>query len=304
MSGNGLNEIEIMEMRHCTICPRKCGADRTKGAGVCGSSARLRAARAALHYGEEPCISGARGSGAVFFSGCALRCVFCQNHEISAEQFGREISVERLSEIFRELEEKGAENINLVTPTQWSLHIARALALYRPKIPVLYNCGGYESVETLRRLEGLVDVWLPDIKYADPALAMRFSAAYDYPETAFRAVSEMLRQCGNPVLDSRGIIQRGVIIRHLVLPLHLKNTFAVLDRIRAEFGTDTWISLMFQFTPVVPVPEYPELNRPLTRRERQRAERCLEDLGFLNGYVQEPDSSGTGFIPEFDLTGV
>lgn len=297
-------EGEIAEMRRCTLCPRRCGADRTKGTGACGSGARLRIARAALHYGEEPCISGKRGSGAVFFSGCALRCVFCQNHAISAEQFGRDISVERLSEIFRELEDQGAENINLVTPTQWSAHIARALELYRPHIPVLYNCGGYESPETLRRLEGLVDVWLPDIKYADPELAARFSGARDYPETAFRAVSEMLRQCGNPVFNERGMIQRGVIIRHLVLPLHLRNTFAVLDRIRAEFGTDTWISLMFQFTPIVPLPEYPELNRALTRRERERAERYLEDLGFLNGYVQEPDSSGTKFIPEFDLTGV
>ena len=219
-------------------------------------------------------------------------------------EVGEEITVSRLAEIFRELEEQGANNINLVTPTHWAPVIAEALSLYRPGIPVLYNCGGYESVETLRRLEGLVDVWLPDIKYADPELARKFSGAPDYPETAYAAVEEMLRQCGHLQLDARGLAVRGVMIRHLVLPLHLKNSFAVLDRIAEQFGTETWVSLMFQYTPLREIQEYPELNRTLTRRERERAEAYLEEKGLLNGYVQEPDSKGTAFIPRFDLTGV
>ncbi len=294
----------VSDMKKCTLCPRRCAVDRTKGPGACGSGARLRIARAALHYGEEPCISGSEGSGTVFFSGCSLRCVFCQNRALSQEQFGEEISVRRLAEIFRELEEQGANNINLVTPTHYAAQIAEALYIYRPGIPVLYNCGGYESVETLRALEGLVDVWLPDIKYADPELARRFSGAEDYPERAFQAVEEMLRQCGIPKLNGRGMMERGVMIRHLVLPLHLKNTFAVLDEIAERFGTESWISLMFQYTPLWKLPEYPELNRGLTRRERERAEAYLEQRGFRNGYVQEPDSRGTAFIPDFDLSGV
>ena len=297
-------EFKDMDLRHCTVCPKKCGADRTVRPGFCGSGAVPKIARAALHYGEEPCISGTAGSGTVFFSGCSLRCLFCQNYEVSRHSFGEEITVSRLAEIFRELEEQGANNINLVTPTHWAPVIAEALSLYRPGIPVLYNCGGYESVETLRRLEGLVNVWLPDIKYADPELARKFSGAPDYPETAYAAVEEMLRQCGHLQLDARGLAVRGVMIRHLVLPLHLKNSFAVLDRIAEQFGTETWVSLMFQYTPLREIQEYPELNRTLTRREWERAEAYLEEKGLLNGYVQEPDSKGTAFIPRFDLTGV
>lgn len=294
-------------MKNCMICPRLCGADRTTGTGACGSGARLRISRAALHYGEEPCVSGKEGSGAIFFSGCNLRCVFCQNYEISRKGYGEDISVKRLAEIFRELEEQGANNINLVTPTHWTAQIAEALSLYRPRIPVIFNCGGYERVETLRQMEGLIDVWLPDIKYADAALAGQLSGASDYPETAFSAVEEMLRQCGTPQLDNRGIIKRGVLIRHLVLPLHLKNSFSVLDGIAERFGTESWISLMFQYTPLrelTEYPEYPELNRGLTRRERERAEAYLDQKGFTNGYVQEADSRGSSFIPVFDLTGV
>lgn len=302
-AGNGPDDKD-MNLRHCTVCPKKCGADRTVRPGFCGSGAVPKIARAALHYGEEPCISGAAGSGTVFFSGCSLRCLFCQNYEVSQHSFGEEVTVPRLAEIFRELEAQGANNINLVTPTHWAPVIAEALSLYRPGIPVVYNCGGYESVETLRALEGLVDVWLPDIKYADPALARRFSGAPDYPDTAFAAVEEMLRQCGHLCLDARGMAVRGVMIRHLVLPLHLKNSFAVLERIAEQFGKETWVSLMFQYTPLREIPAYPELNRTLTRRERERAEAYLEEKGLLNGYVQEPDSKGTAFIPRFDLTGV
>lgn len=292
------------ELKHCMLCPRRCGADREKQAGACGSGARLVLSRAALHYGEEPCVSGKQGSGAIFFSGCSLHCVFCQNRKISQERYGAEVSVERLADIFRELEAQGANNINLVTPTQWTAHIIAALERYRPRIPILYNCGGYERVDTLKRLEGLVDVWLPDFKYADGELAGRCSAAPDYPEVAVQAIGEMLRQCGDPVLNQKGIIQRGVIIRHLVLPLHLKNSAAVLKRILREFGAERWISLLFQYTPLWDIPECPELNRALTARERARAEACLEELGFINGYVQEADSKGVAFIPDFDLRGV
>lgn len=292
------------QMKNCTLCPRMCGADRVNGTGACGSGARVRIARAALHYGEEPCVSGTEGSGTVFFSGCSLKCVFCQNMEISRGGFGEDISVRRLAEIFRELEEQGANNLNLVTPTHWAEQVAEALKIRRPGIPVLWNSSGYERPETVRALEGLVDVWLPDIKYADAALGRRFSGVPDYPDRAFEAVREMLRQCGNPLLDERGHIRRGVLIRHLVLPLHLKNTFSVLERIGREFGTDVWVSLMFQYTPLYSHPDAPELERPLTARERERAERFLFESGFTNGYVQEPSSTGTGFIPAFDLTGV
>ena len=292
------------EMKRCVLCPRHCGADRTERKGACGSGALLRVARAALHFGEEPCISGTAGSGAVFFSGCTLRCRFCQNREISRGGGGEEISAQRLADIFRELEEQGAANINLVTPDHWVPQIRAALELYRPGIPVLFNCSGYESPEMLEQLEGLVDVWLPDLKYSDPQLAEKLSSAPDYPEVAFRAVREMLRQTGDPVLDQHGMIRKGVLIRHLVLPLHLKNTFGVLERIKEEFGTGTWISLLFQYTPMGDIPGFAELSRPLTKRERSRAEQFFMDLGFRNGYLQEAESTGTFMIPAFDGTGV
>ena len=191
-----------------------------------------------------------------------------------------------------------------MTPDHWTPQIRAALELYRPGIPVLFNCSGYETVEMLKSLEGLVDVWLPDIKYSDPHLAELLSAAPDYPETAFRAVGEMLRQSGDPELDPDGMIRKGVLIRHMVLPLHMKNTFGVLDRIKEEFGTGTWISLLFQYTPMGDIPEFPELSRPLTKRERSRAEQYFMDLGFRNGYLQEAESTGTLMIPSFDGTGV
>ena len=222
----------------CTLCPRNCGADRRSGAGACRSGVKIRLARAALHFWEEPCISGKEGSGAVFFSGCPLNCLFCQNESVSHENFGRDVTPERLAGIFRELENAGAANINLVTPTHWAAEIRSALDLFRPGIPILYNCGGYESTETLRMLEGYVDVYLPDIKYADAELARKLSGVENYPDTAFAAVSEMLRQVGNPVTDDRGMIRKGVLIRHMVLPLHVKDSCRVMDRIVSEFGTE------------------------------------------------------------------
>ena len=292
-----------LDLRSCELCPRLCRINREEKPGACGCSARLLAARAALHFGEEPCISGTEGSGTVFFAGCNLHCVFCQNHKISRERYGRELTAARLAEIFRELEAKGANNINLVTPTPWVTEIIKALELYRPKVPVLYNTSGYERVEVLRALEGLVDVWLPDYKYADGEIAARFSGARDYPEVAKAAIREMYRQSGNLKLNAEGKAVSGVMIRHLVLPLHLKNSFAVLEEIAEEYGTEQYVSLMFQYTPFRET-HFPELNRSLTARERARAEDYFLRLGFQNGYIQEADSRGSRFLPDFNLEGV
>ena len=292
-----------LDLRSCELCPRLCRVNREEKPGACGCSARLLAARAALHFGEEPCISGTEGSGTVFFSGCNLHCVFCQNHKISRERYVKALTAARLADIFRELEEKGANNINLVTPTPWVTEIIKALKLYRPNVPVLYNTSGYERVEVLRELEGLVDVWLPDYKYADSALAARFSGAADYPAVARAALREMYRQSGNLTLNKEGKAVRGVMIRHLVLPLHLKNSFAVLDDIAALFGTEQYVSLMFQYTPFIKT-RFPELNRALTGRERARAEAYFLQRGFRNGYIQEADSKGSRFLPDFNLEGI
>ena len=292
-----------LDLRSCELCPRLCRVNREEKPGACGCSARLLAARAALHFGEEPCISGAEGSGTVFFSGCNLHCVFCQNHKISRERYGKALTAMRLADIFRELEAKGANNINLVTPTPWVTEIIKALKLYRPQVPVLYNTSGYERVEVLRELEGLIDVWLPDYKYADSALAARFSGAADYPAVARAALQEMYRQSGNLTLNKEGKAVRGVMIRHLVLPLHLKNSFAVLDDIAALFGTEQYVSLMFQYTPFIKT-RFPEMNRALTGGERARAEAYFLECGFRNGYIQEADSKGSRFLPDFNLEGI
>lgn len=292
-----------LDLRSCELCPRLCRVNREEKPGACGCSTRLLAARAALHFGEEPCISGTEGSGTVFFSGCNLHCIFCQNHKISRERYGKALTAVRLADIFRELEAKGANNINLVTPTPWVTEIVKALELYRPTVPVLYNTSGYERVEVLRELEGLVDVWLPDYKYADSALAARFSGAADYPAVARAALQEMYRQSGNLTLNKEGKAVRGVMIRHLVLPLHLKNSFAVLDDIAVLFGTEQYVSLMFQYTPFVKT-RFPELNRAPTGRERARAEAYFLQCGFRNGYIQEADSKGSRFLPDFNLEGI
>ena len=258
-----------------------------------------------LHFGEEPCISGKRGSGTVFFSGCRLGCVFCQNEPISHRGVGELADHVRLAEIFRKLENAGAHNINLVTGEHFVDAIIEAFQLYRPNIPVVWNTSGYESVETLKKLEDYVDVYLPDFKYADNMLAGTISNRSDYPEVAFKAIKEMLRQKGNPVFcedessDECGMIQKGVIIRHLVLPLHIKNTEGVLQIIKNSFA-DAWISLMLQYTPVVHSDTYPELNRTLTRRECEKALRLLEESGLENGYFQDISAATTELIPKFE----
>ncbi len=289
----------------CSICPRQCGAERndTHGAGFCGMPVSPMVARAALHYGEEPCISGTRGSGTVFFSGCSLRCCYCQNHSISHQNEGKAISIERLAEIFRELEDAGAHNINLVNPSHHAVSICKALQLYRPNIPVVYNSSGYERVETLQMLDGLVDVYLPDCKYVDLNLSKSLSQAEDYFHVASTAILEMARQTGKAQFDENGMMIKGTMVRHLVLPGHTKNSMQVLDWL-ATIKDSIWVSLMFQYTPCGDVSAHKELQRTLTRRECEKVWQYMDDLGIVNGYVQDRKSAGTTMIPAFDLTGV
>ena len=291
-----------MEKR-CNLCPRACNAVRGKE-GFCKMPERPVVARAALHFWEEPCISGEKGSGTVFFSGCNLRCVFCQNKRISQEGFGKEISVEQLRAIYWKLIDQGAENINLVTPTHFLGAVAASLSPKLP-VPVVYNCGGYEKVESLRRLEGLVDIYLPDLKYLDGASAARYSLAPDYPQIAIKAIEEMYRQVGDCQMNQKGMLQKGVLVRHLVLPGSLENSRAVLDWME-DFAKDKDVlfSLMSQYTPVTDLSAYPEINRRLLQSEY---EELLEQLGQkenIAGFVQELSSAEEQYIPSFRLEGL
>ncbi len=294
----------------CTLCPRCCGVERTpfQGPGVCRMSSEPALARAALHVGEEPCISGRPGepggSGTVFFSGCSLSCAFCQNAPISHDRFGRTVSPARLAEIFRELVSKGAHNINLVNPTHYAHAVLDALERYRPPVPVVYNSSGYERVETLRMLEGAVDVYLPDLKYVDPVLSKDLSGAADYFAYASQAVLEMVRQTGPMRLDENGLAVKGTMVRHLVLPGHTANSLQVLDWLADRLPEGSYVSLMFQYTPMAPIPDHPELARRLTERECRKVFDYLVDKGLTEGYVQQRKSAGEAFIPAFDLTGV
>ena len=287
----------------CTLCPRRCGAERTEteGHGFCGMPAGLRVARAALHLWEEPPLSGTRGSGTVFFSGCTLRCCYCQNREISAGGFGRAITTGRLREIFEELIAQGAHNINLVTPTHFLPWILPALEPKLP-VPVVYNCGGSESVETLRLLEGKADVYLPDLKYADAALAARLSAAPDYFPAATAAIREMFRQTGPYVMED-GLLKRGVMIRHLVLPGQLDNTRRCIDWVAQTFSPgQVLFSLMSQYTPQ-PGSEGP-LGRHVTAGEYRSAVDYMKNCGITDGFTQERTAAREEYTPPFDLTGV
>ena len=288
----------------CTLCPRNCRAERedTQGGGVCGVGIMPKVARAALHMWEEPCISGTRGSGAVFFSGCGLRCIFCQNEAISHGGEGETVSVERLAEIFRELEAQGAHNINLVTAAQFVPAVIAALELYRPSIPIVYNSSGYESVETLKMLEGYVDIYLPDFKYIDPAMAKLLSGAADYPQVAMAAIAEMLRQTGPAVYDENGMMLRGTQIRHLVLPGLTGDSMKILSVIADEFPGAA-VSLMGQYVPFGKALEMPGMNRRIKKKEYARVLAHMEAIG-LDGYRQELESASEVFVPAFDGTGV
>lgn len=287
----------------CNLCPRRCGAERTedRGAGFCGQPSLPVVARAALHRWEEPCISGERGSGAVFFSGCVLRCVFCQNGRLSRENFGRPVSPVRLREIFQSLIAQGAHNINLVSPTPFALAIRQALEEPLP-VPVVWNTGGYERVETLRSLEGRVQVWLPDLKYGDSALAERYSGAGDYFPAAAAAIEEMVRQSGDYVLED-GLLKRGVLIRHLLLPGGLANAKAVMDYVAERFRPgQVLFSLMAQYTPQPGARGL--LARRVTGGEYRAALAYMENVGIRSGYCQDLSSARAEYTPSFDLTGV
>ena len=288
----------------CHLCPRRCGAVRTEeeGFGRCGMPWLPVVARAALHFWEEPCISGRRGSGTVFFSGCPLGCVFCQNGRISRENFGKTVTVERLRKIFLELIGQGAHNINLVTPTHFAPAIRRALAEPLP-VPVVWNSGGYERVETLRTLEGRVQIYLPDLKYADSALAAACSGAPDYFDVARAAIREMVRQTGPCVFDGEGLLRRGVVIRHLMLPGALENTRRVMDWVAGAFPPGTVLfSLMSQYTPQPGAEGM--LRRRVTGGEYRAALRYMENVGITAGYRQDSSSAREEYTPPFDLTGV
>ncbi len=291
----------------CCLCPRNCQIDRAVTTGYCGVKNTLRVARAALHFWEEPCISGEEGSGAVFFTGCNLRCVFCQNHQIARAEQGKEITVARLADIFIELQEQKANNINLVTATHYVPQIAEALQLAKSKgfhLPVVYNCGGYESVESLKQLEGLVDIYLPDFKYMDEERAKRYSHAKDYPVIAKEALMEMVRQQPKAEFDERGIMKKGVIVRHLMLPGGIKDSKAVVKYLYETYGDSIYLSLMNQYTPLPHVEGYPEINRKLKKFEYDRLVDYAISLGVENGFIQEGETASESFIPDFTNEGV
>lgn len=296
------------DVHSCHLCPRQCGADRAAGQkGRCHTSDRLLVARAALHQWEEPCISGEEGSGAVFFSGCALGCVYCQNHEISRAMAGQEITIERLAEIFLELQSQHANNINLVTACHYVPQVIRALELAKNRglaIPIVYNSSGYEKVETLQLLDGLVDIYLPDFKYMDNDLAGRLSGAADYPEAAWNALQEMVRQQPRPEFDDRGMIRKGVIVRHLLLPGHVREAKKIIGRLHETYGDQIYLSIMNQYTPVEAVKEDPLLGRRVTKREYERVLDYAIEIGVTQGFFQEGETAKESFIPPFDGTGV
>lgn len=319
------------KMRKCALCPRGCAVDRANGeAGVCGQTDRLKVARAALHFWEEPCISGKNGSGTVFFSGCALHCVFCQNQNIANGTAGKYISVERLSEIFMELMAKGANNINLVTPGHFVPWIIPALERARRQglsVPVVYNTGGYETADTIRRLDGLVDVYLPDFKYMSPELSAKYSRAADYSGAAKAAVAEMVRQTGEPVfapergmesaaketrdacgafdpVEAGWLMKRGTIVRHLLLPGCVEDSKAVIKYLYETYGNTIYVSIMNQFTPLAGLERYPELNRRVTDEEYEEVVDYAIGLGVECGFIQEGGTAQESFIPEFDGEGV
>lgn len=294
----------------CNQCPRKCNKERIEGNktsyGYCQVSVLPKVARAALHFWEEPCISGEEGSGTVFFSGCNLRCVYCQNVEIAAGVRGKEITIERLSKIFLELQEKGANNINLVTPSHYFPQIKEALLLVKEKlrIPVIANTSSYDSVEVLREMEGLIDIYLADYKYKDSTLAEKYSHAKDYPQVAAEALKEMFRQVGEPEFDERGIMKKGMIVRHLLLPGCSDDSKAVLKFLYETFGDSVFISIMNQYTPLPHLEKYTELNRRITEEEYDEIVDYAIELGIENGFIQEGETAEESFIPDFDGEGV
>ena len=293
------------EYKKCTLCARRCGVDRYEKRGFCKVTSELLVARAAHHDWEEPLISGTRGSGAIFFSGCSLSCAYCQNRDISRGSFGKVISVERLSEIMLELQESGAHNINLVTPTHFVPSIKSAITLARAgglSLPIVYNTSGYDTVETIKSLEGYVDVYLPDMKYYLPKTAYELSAATDYPKVAREAIAEMVRQTGECTIDGDGLLKKGTVVRILLLPGHVAEAKLILSYLYEAYGDKIYVSLMNQYTP--PEEMKPPLDRRVTREEYRQLVAYAVRLGVKNGFVQEHGTASKSFIPAFDFTGV
>ena len=289
-----------MDLTNCQICPNACGADRTRRAGLCHARKEPRICRAALHMWEEPIISGSRGSGTIFFSGCSLSCVFCQNYEISHQEVGRIYSQEELIDTIKRLEDEGAHTINFVNPTHYAHVLCEALERYRPSVPVVYNSGGYDKAETLRGLDGLIDVYLPDLKYLSPAVAQRYSGRADYPTVACDALDEMFRQVGKIQIRD-GILQRGMIVRHLVLPGQSEEGVRVVDYLGKRYGDEIYISLMSQYTPHGDSHLYPEINRPIKAIEYKRVVAAARRAGLSYCFTQDMESSNTAYIPPFEL---
>lgn len=290
---------------NCTLCPRKCGVNRNNGEkGFCGADNKIRVCRAALHYWEEPCISGENGSGAVFFSGCNLKCVYCQNYSISTKNVGKAVNVEELAEIFLDLMRQGANNINLVTPTHYAFEIAEAIKLARRRglyVPIVYNTSGYESVETLKVLDGYVDIYMPDFKYMDPELAKKYSGAYDYPEVCKKAVDEMFRQTKRPEFSIDGkLMTKGMIVRHLVLPGHTDDSEKIIEYVHKNYMDYVYISIMNQYTPLDNVKSHPEINRRVTDSEYQKVVEFAQRIGVKSGFIQDGETAKESFIPEFN----
>lgn len=290
---------------NCNLCPRNCNIDRTSSPGFCSSPASLRLARASLHMWEEPCISGENGSGTVFFCGCNLKCVYCQNREISSGRKGKEISLTRLTEIFLELQQKGAHNINLVTPTHYAPEITDAVRMAREKglnIPIVYNCGGYENLSQIKALEKTVDIYMPDFKYIHGDLAEKYSFAKDYPVVIKRVLDEMVKQ-KELVFDDNGMMKQGVLVRHLILPGYIENSKEILKYLNENFGDRIIISIMNQFTPFG-LEKYPEINRCVTKEEYDEVVSYAISLGIDNAYIQEGETASESFIPEFNNSGL
>lgn len=286
----------------CNNCPRKCGVDRSKTVGYCKATNNIKVALSSVHYGEEPCISGKNGSGTIFFSGCNLRCVYCQNYNISHNNFGKEISSQRLAEIFKELEQKGVHNINLVTPTHFIDGIIDALNIYKPKIPICYNTSGYESVDSIKRLKNYVDIFLVDLKYYDNEIASKYSSCKDYFEKATSAIKQMLKNIPNNIYNDDGIMQKGVIIRHLVLPGLLNDSMKIIDWV-SKFAKTAIFSLMSQYTPCGSLQNFTELQKTVHKIEYKLLVNYIKKLN-LSGFVQDFTSASNSFIPNFNLDGV
>lgn len=297
-----------MNLEKCILCPRNCAVNRTVGnKGICGMSEQLMVAKASLHMWEEPCISGDNGSGTVFFSGCALKCVFCQNKPVSRGEVGKKISAERLAEIYLELMDKGAANINLVTADHYIPQVAKSLEIARNNgmnLPIVYNTSSYINVGSLSLLDGLIDIYLPDMKYMDPALSDKYSFAPDYPDAAKKAIEAMVNQVGKPIFAENGLMKKGVIVRHLVLPGHILDSKKVLRYLFDTYGDNIYISIMSQYTPCTNLEKYPEINRKLAKAEYDRIVGFAENIGIANAFIQEGEAASESFIPSFDCDGV